>query len=128
MDSLQEEAYAFSRGALVILAQGSEDPLDTARSYGLLSADGVLTPEGLRALGRLWGRNTFPGSNRDHEMDRDGRLDGNDVDKWKYLLDHVFDLMLGGLAGSMAAKKSRIIGTAISGAKFLQTLDIAIRI
>ena len=128
MTSLQEEAFAFAWGALVILAQGSNDPQATARSYGLLANDGIITPAGLEALGKLWGRNTFPGSNRANEADRDGKVDGNENDKWRYLLDHVFDLFLGGLAGSIAAKKARIVGTAISGAKFLQTLDVATRI
>jgi len=128
MTSLQEEAFAFAWGTLVILAQGSDDPQGTARSYGLLSNDGTISADGLAALGSLWGRNTFPGANPGNEADREGRLDGNENDRWKYLTDHVFDLLLGGLSGAIAAKKARIVGTAISGAKFLQTLDVAVRI
>ncbi len=128
MTSLQEESFAFAWGTLVLLAQGSANPQDTARSYGLLGNDGIISAAGLAALSRVWGRNTFPGSNRDNENDREGKLDGNETDKWRYLTDHVFDLYLGGLSGAIAAKKARIVGTALSGAKFLQTLDIAVRI
>ena len=128
MSSLEEEAFAFSRGFLTIMAQGSANPLATARSYGLLSADGIISPEGLDALKRLFGRNVFPGNNPGYENDREGRLDGSEADVWKYMQDHVFDLSLGGLAGAMAAKKSRIVCTAISGAKPFQSLDVAIRI
>ncbi len=128
MTTLQEESFAYAWGTLTVLAQGSENPMETARSYGILSNDGIISAVGIQALGRLWGRNTFPGSNRDHENDREGKMDGTESERWRYLTDHVFDLLLGGLAGSIAAKKARIIGTAISSAKFLQTLDIAIRI
>ena len=124
---LQEEAFAYSRGLLMVAAMGSANPQQTAESYGLFDPNG-LSADGIRKLGQIFGRNVFPGSNNGNiPQDVPERLSGNVANDFNYVKDHIFDLLLGGLAGSIEAKKSRIVGTAISSAKINQSIDIMAR-
>jgi hypothetical protein len=128
MTSMQQEAFAYSRGFLVIAAMAHGNSVAKMAEYGLFGSE--LSEAGLALLNNIFGRNVFPGSNT-------GNLGAappssyvsaaNDTQRYNYLRDHVFDLLLGGLAGSMDAKQSRIVGTAISSAKVNQSIDIMIR-
>ncbi len=126
MASTQEEAFAYSRGLLTILAAGDANPAAKAEEYGLFTSQ--ITAAGLGALGRLFGRNVFPGTNGGNEANREGKIDGTNAQKWTFVLDHWHDLLLGGLAGSMDSKKDRLIGIAIGSAKPDFSLDMAVRI
>jgi hypothetical protein len=119
---LQEEAFAYSRGLLMIASMGSNDPEATARNWGLFGPE--LTAEGQEKLGEIFGRNVFPG--------RNGANAGGEFptsyagDEFAYTKDHVFDLLLGGLYGSIHAKEERICGMALSSAKVNQSIDIMV--
>lgn len=121
MDTAQEEAFGYIWGFLTVASIANPNV-----DYGV--GTGTITVEGLQFLRALFGRNVFPGSNPGFEVDRAGDLNGSAADKRRYFQDHVFDLVCGGVAGSMATKRSRLIGTAISSAKPGQTLDVMIRL
>lgn len=122
LTSAQEEAFGYVYGLLTVarIANNNVDYIDFAT--------GGITAEGITFLKDVYGRNVFPGSNPGKEDNRQGDLNGNDLRIEQFLKDHVFDLLCGGIGGSMAAKEARKIGTAIGSAKPGQSLDVMIRL
>lgn len=118
LDTAQEEAYG-TVWAILTVAKFANPVGD----YGL--NDGVLTDDAIQLLGRVFGRNVFPGSNVPNEANRKGDL--SDQDKTLFFQDHVFDLWFGAVGGAMAAKQDTIIGTALGSAKPNKSLDMVIR-
>lgn len=144
MSTLVEEAFGYSRSILAIVAKGYEmfrlnagasqaeaqaAAAVYANSFGLFGTE--LTPDGLRMLNAIFGRNTFPGKNPDFEnRPRPATLSAavSLEDKYEYVTDHIFCLLNGAIGGSMAAKRARIIGTANGSAKPNGSLDVSFNI